>query len=725
LKKSLVALIIIIAMIVPAWNIGCSSPSPELPAIYASKSMSGMNFKYPADWEDKTSEIKQAATQEYNAMGWVDPSESVVLVLFALDNSEDTTGMNVEEKREFARLVPQLSLLGEGYGREADRDTTVGGQWAYEIEFEDGEILGGFLSSGSGSGYCLSTFNEGDLVMLLFFTKSKYKEKMLPVYEKVKESIKFEGMETTDNGVTSITQPTPVDLPTPSVLEEMEYETYSLEGVRFDYPGGWRWSKNDLIAGASAAWEDPTYSAMLFGMVTVWPELLEKEEMEEYAIEFGDDMVEAIMDKFDTMISHKEIEVAGGWALEMEINGRISGRKHVGYILSAFNQTTQFSIVFFVEETDWEEFGGIYSKVKDSIEFGGGWTKRYGGRYEDSGAAVQQVSDGGYIVTGMTASYGAGKGDVWLVKTNPRGFMEWDMTFGGAERDNGNAVQETSDGGYIIVGCTESYGSGNKDLWLIKTNSMGSKVWDNTLGGSTQDCGLSVQQTSDGGYITVGSTESFGMGTKDAWLVKFDSMGKVLWEETYGLDGSDDVRSVQQTQDGGYIITGQTSSVEEGISQMWLIKTDSGGNTQWEKTFGNGHGSAVIQLDDGGYCITGSSLLRTDSKGAVLWETSLAESGMDEGTSIQQTSDGNLISAGHIREYSGGDLVCSVWLMKLDETGEVIFATTYGGTKCDLAYSVQQTNDGGYIIAGFTETYGVSGSGDLWLIKTDAEGYAE
>lgn len=719
MKKVLITLVIIVSMVLPAWNMGCSggSSGPELPAIYGSKTMSGMKFKYPVEWKDVTNKIGLVGTSE-EVWAVANSADSVVLGVSAIEHDVNITHEEAELFTDFLDIY-----LSGDYEVIAREDTIVGGQPGWELEIE------GKFGWVSGEGYILTFYRENITFMIMWIARSSHKEKMLPVYEKVKGSISFgeenpAGSEDTP-AVQPTTGPTFTDLPTPSDMGGIEYESYSLEGVRFNYPAGWRWGKSELIVGAGAMWGDPTNSAILMGTVTVWPELVEEEGMEEYAIAYGDEMVAFIMDKYDTVISNKEIEVNGEWALEMEINGRIGGRKYVGYILSTFHQTTQFSIVFFVDEINWDELGGIYDEVKNSIEFGGGWTKRFGGKFEDSGKMVLQTSDGGYGVVGMTESYGAGKSDVWLVKTNPRGFKEWDRAFGGAERDNGNSMRETSDGGYIIVGCTESYGDGEKDLWLIKTNSMGFKAWDKTLGGGAQDCGWSVEQTSDGGYITGGVTESFGTGTNDAWLVKFDSIGEVVWEKTFGLDGSDEARSVQQTEDGGYIITGQTSLIEEGISKVWLIKTDSEGNTQWEQTFGKGNGNAVIQLDDGGYCITGSSLLRTDWEGVVIWETPLGQNGMDEGTSVQQTSDGNLIVTGHIREYSGNAFNCSVWLTKFDEMGEVIFASNYGGTKCDLAYSGQQTNDGGYIITGSTETYGVSGSDDLWLIKTDSEGKSE
>ncbi|MEK6853048.1 MAG: hypothetical protein AABX59_04160, partial [Nanoarchaeota archaeon] len=236
------------------------------------------------------------------------------------------------------------------------------------------------------------------------------------------------------------------------------------------------------------------------------------------------------------------------------------------------------------------------------------WRLIYGDDvYNEWASSVQQISDGGYIATGPDyLEYG-----VFLIKTNSSGNLLWKRNFGGTTGyEIGYSVQQTSDGGYIISGATTSFGAINEDVYLIKTDSLGNKLWEKTFGGNGYDSGNSVQQTSDGGYVIAGRTSSLGSGSYDFYLIKTDSQGNKQWEKVFGGSGSDSASSIKQISDGGYILAGWTSSFGMGSFDFYLIKTDSSGNKLWEKTFGgiNSDFSRSVGLTkDGGYIVAGTT----------------------------------------------------------------------------------------------------------------------
>jgi hypothetical protein len=308
------------------------------------------------------------------------------------------------------------------------------------------------------------------------------------------------------------------------------------------------------------------------------------------------------------------------------------------------------------------------------------WIKTFGGTDKDCGWSVQQTSDSGYIVAASMSSGVASTG--WLIKTDPDGNKVWDMSFGGTEQGAWfYSVQQTFDGGYITVGYTNPEGADQADVLLVKTDASGNAVWDKTFGRTWTDRGRSVQQTLDGGFIIAGDGCQEGEFYTDVLLIKTDPDGNKVWDKTFGEFGRDEYCfSVRQTADSGYIVV-STTNPDGADSDVWLIKTDSNGNEMWQRILG--------------------------------WE------GEEQGFRVQQTSDGGYVVVGFTDSRGVGER--DILLIKTDAVGSEVWARTFGGKDIDYGRSVRQTSDGGYIITG-AKGYSLDGHSDAWLIKTDGEG---
>ena len=256
------------------------------------------------------------------------------------------------------------------------------------------------------------------------------------------------------------------------------------------------------------------------------------------------------------------------------------------------------------------------------------WSQDHGGYYSEVANSLVETTDGGYAIAGYTNSFGEGYDDFWLVKTDADGNMEWNMTYGGTSLDQTYLVFATPDGGYAMGGTTMSFGAGGLDLWLVKTDAAGNMQWNKTYGGIGIDFGMHLIQTLDGGYAILGFTLSFGVGGGDCWLVKTDSDGNMLWNKTYGETGLDCGVHVLQTVDGGYATVGWTSGNGQ---DAWLFKTDADGNMQWNQTYGgteDDQGWSLIETTDGGFALAGNTysfgagdqdfyVVKTDELGVV------------------------------------------------------------------------------------------------------------
>ena len=373
------------------------------------------------------------------------------------------------------------------------------------------------------------------------------------------------------------------------------------------------------------------------------------------------------------------------------------------------------------------------------------WDQTYGGVLDDLAYSVIQTTDGGFALTGSTSSFGVlNNYDGWLVKTDSHGVMEWDQTYGEFFDDSTYSVIQTGDGGFVLAGFT-SNSRGGGDAWLVKTDKYGFMKWNQTYGDGWFNDARSVIQTMDDGFVLVGSTLSFGANNFDGFLVKTDANGVMQWNQTYGGLGRDKSFSVIQTMDGGFALAGYTTSSGVGDENCWLVKTDASGTIEWTQTYGGAgeeRANAIIQTGDGGFILIGHTtsfdavisdawLVKTDSHGEMEWNKlygdSLLEwdklyggSSWDEAHSVIQTVDGRFVLAGYTYSFDGRK---DAWLMKIDAYGVMEWNKIVGGSEDDIVNAVIQATDGSYVLAGSTFSFGAGGR-DAWLVKTDPPGIA-
>lgn len=292
------------------------------------------------------------------------------------------------------------------------------------------------------------------------------------------------------------------------------------------------------------------------------------------------------------------------------------------------------------------------------------WQRLYGTDEEDKPyGGVHETADGGYIVVGFTMASVYGTHVVWVLKLTSFGDIEWQKTYGtGDAPDFPYASDLTSDGGLIISGQTYSYGD-YSDIWIFKLDSSGNIEWQRTYGGTSdvEESGNVIHQTIDGGYILAGCTRSFGAGNLDYWVLKLDSSGDVEWQRTYGGEDLELAYSILPTRDGGYIVGGRTESFGAGGNDCWVLKLSFYGDIEWQRAYG-GVGDwdscvAIIEDDDGGYILGGATnsfgagrrelwAMNLNSIGDILWQRTYGGRGIDYAHTIHKTADGSYVFAG-------------------------------------------------------------------------------
>jgi len=342
------------------------------------------------------------------------------------------------------------------------------------------------------------------------------------------------------------------------------------------------------------------------------------------------------------------------------------------------------------------------------------WTKTIGGPESEIGNSLIQTSDGGYAIAG-SISIGAGEKDVYVTKLDVNGNLQWTKTIGGPKGDEGYSLIQTSDGGYAIAGYTKSFGAGDWDVYVVKLDANGNLQWTKTIGGPETEWGNSLIQTSDGGYVIAGGTDSFGAGETDVYVVKLDANGNLQWTKTIGGENWEAGHSLIQTSDGGYAIAGGTISFGIRESDVYVVKLDAKGNLQWTKTIGGpGYeiGLSLIQTSDGGYAIAGYTgsfgagghdvyVVKLDANGNLQWTRTIGGPESEEGHSLIQTSDGGYAIAGTTISFGAGVLL-DVYVVKLDKNGDACCAvsqTSQVGSGGTLGSPTPSIGSGGTLTA--------------------------
>lgn len=354
----------------------------------------------------------------------------------------------------------------------------------------------------------------------------------------------------------------------------------------------------------------------------------------------------------------------------------------------------------------------------------------------NGGLSLAVTNDGGFIGTGQHGTSGAGSCDVYVYKVDACGQPEWFKVYGGAGEDGGYSVQQTSDGGYVVAGL--SYlGVGAYDMLLLKLDATGNIQWSKVFGGGGDDFGLRAKETSDGGYILSGFMGGLGFGGTDIALIKTDAFGNTLWMKVYGGAGGEWGNYVEQTNDGGFIVAGYTTSFGAGGFDIYLLKIDSVGGTQWSKTYGGvaGEGSSEWGISgkitrDGGFMLCANTaswgagsndllLIKTDSLGNLQFAKAYGGASDDQPRFAEQTRDGGYVLSGFTTSFGAGSL--DAYLVKTDSAGNLEWSKAYGGSGSDRGAMVRETSDGGYALSTVTSSFGANYF-DALFMKTDSSG---
>lgn len=353
------------------------------------------------------------------------------------------------------------------------------------------------------------------------------------------------------------------------------------------------------------------------------------------------------------------------------------------------------------------------------------WEKTHGRSEYDRAESIVDSGDGQFMVAGRTSSFGAGGLDAYLLKIDGNGNKVWEKTCGGSGDDVANCIVQSGDGGYVVAGWTTSFGAGLRDVYLLKIDSSGNKIWEKAYGGHSGDGAFSIVESGNGEFIAAGITTSFGAGNASAYLLKIDSDGNKVWEKTYGGNKDDVANWIIRSGDDGFIVTGWTDSFGAGGLDFYLLKIDGDGSKVWEKAYGGSDDDeaiGIVESGDGGFIVAGYTtsefedvcLLKIDADGNKVWEKTYGGNDDDWAYRIVQSGEGGFIITGVTYSFGAGYM--DMYLLKIDGDGNKIWETAIGGSEDDEPWEIIETGDGTFMVAGYTMSFG-AGDADVYLLK--------
>lgn len=352
------------------------------------------------------------------------------------------------------------------------------------------------------------------------------------------------------------------------------------------------------------------------------------------------------------------------------------------------------------------------------------WSKTYGGSDYESGFVIQTTTEGGYIVAGISSSSGEGSSDILLIKFNADGSVAWRKTYGGVSTEYAFSLQVTASGGYLIGGYTTSFGRGANDALVINVDSNGNILWSKAYGGADDDRFLAVAPTSDGGFIFTGYTDASGGLNADVMVVKMDSSGTILWQQTYSTSRNDKTYAIQATTDGGYIVAGSSIRPGLGLEEPWVMKLDSAGAIEWQNVYTisqEDYINSIEQTADGGFILAIANhptVLKLNADGMIAWQKQYSLFNNTRILSVRSNTNGGYLVAGHTYVGSNRDGL----ILNLNDDGTIASQQTYGASDdsrdIDSFYTALSIPDGGFVALGDTQSAG-GGFFDLWIVKQD------